>query len=275
MATVSTATLPELRRMSTTLRRWIIDQSLESHVGHIGSALSIVEMIAVLWGHILRDVGSEQPDRDRFILSKGHAALALYSALRYRGLIDADTFHTFCNDGSPLAAHPEFSIPGVEISTGSLGQGLSVGCGLALGLRQQGSAARVYVLMSDAECNEGQVWEAAMFAAHRGLGNLIVLVDLNGLQALGQTADVVDMQPMAQRWRSFGWQTQEVDGHDEADLLQALTSAGQPSCTPSLLVAHTRLGKGVSFMENRLEWHYRPLTADLANQALTEIGFAS
>lgn len=259
-----------LSRMGTTMRRWIIEQSLESNVGHIGSALCIVEIVAALWGHVMREPGSDSLDRDRFILGKGHAALALYCALRWRGQLDEPTFHTYCGNGSLLGAHPEHALPGVDVSTGSLGQGLSIGCGLACGLRVQSSPGQVYVLVSDAECNEGQVWEAAMFAAHHHLSNLTVIVDLNGTQALGHTKHVLDLDPLADKWKAFGWQVVEVDGHDLDALVAALTPPS-PRRGPRAIVARTVLGKGVSFMENRVEWHYRNLSPELARQALAEL----
>ena len=262
---------PELGSMSQTMRCWIIEQSLASCVGHIGSALSVVEILAVLWGQVLRQPGTGSPDRDRFILAKGHAALALYAAMRYVGLLDEDAFSTYCRDGSRLGVHPEYGLPGVEVATGSLGQGLSVGCGLAYALRRQGSSARVFALLSDAECNEGQVWEAAMFAAHHRLNNLVALIDLNGLQAMGETRAVLDMNPLRERWKAFGWHTQEVDGHDEAALLRSLSEGSADRRGPAVVICRTTAGKGVSFMESRLEWHYRNISAELAGQALHEL----
>src|SRR4051794_25600656 len=159
----------DLRRLSAELRRAIVGQAFESGVGHVGSALSVVEVMAVLWGKVLRAPATDDPDRDRFLLAKGHAALALYAALRSRSLIDDEAFHSYCRDGSPFGVHPEHGLPGVEVSTGSLGQGLSVACGIAYALKRRRSPARVFALLSDAECDEGQVWEAAMFAAHHRL----------------------------------------------------------------------------------------------------------
>ena len=256
--------------MSTSMRRWIIEQSLKSGVGHVASALSVVDIMAVLWGRAMKDPGTRSPDRDYFILAKGHASLALYCALRWKGLLDEATFRTYCSDGSLLGMHPEHVLPGVDLSTGSLGQGLSVGCGLAFGIRLKGGTARVFALMSDAECNKGQVWEAAQFAAHHRLSNLVAVVDLNGLQALGYTRDILDLEPLTEKWRVFGWDTAEVDGHDHAALLAALAPrAGEGR--PRMVVARTVQGKGVSYMENRLEWHYRNLTPELAARALDEI----
>jgi transketolase len=251
------------------LRRWIVEQSLDSGVGHIGSALSIVEIVAVLWGGLMRWPGTENPERDRFILGKGHAALALYAALRFEGILDEKTFWTYCKDDSLLNVHPERELAGVDASTGSLGQGLSLGCGMALGLRLKGLGGRVFVLLSDAECNEGQVWEAAFFAAHQKLSGVQVIVDLNGLQALGHTKDVLDLQDLAGLWRAAGWEVESVDGHDLAALRRALE---RPGAAPRVVLARTVLGKGVSFMEGRLEWHYRYLTPELGERALAELG---
>lgn len=257
--------------LAARLRRWIIEQSLESKVGHIGSALSIVEIMAVLWEKVLRQPGSSDPDRDRFLLTKGHAALALYGVLRDRGLISEEQFHTYCKDGSILGAHPEYSLPSVEVATGSLGQGLSVACGLAYALKQRGSPARVFALLSDAECNEGQVWEAIMFAAHHQLHNLIAIVDDNGSQAMGATTSILALKPLERRWQAFGWHVLNVDGHDEKGLLTAFTEGLQGRTEPTVVLARTVLGKGVSFMEDRLEWHYRNLTPELAHRALEEL----
>ncbi|HLW64533.1 MAG TPA: transketolase [Gemmataceae bacterium] len=263
---------PDRCQFCAAVRHGIIRQSLDSHVGHIGSALSVVEMISVLWNDILRSPGTNDPDRDRFILAKGHAALALYMTMHFRGLLDEDKLRTFCRDGSQLGVHPEFGLAGVEISTGSLGQGLSVACGITLALRRRNSPARVFVLMSDAECNEGQVWEAAMFAAHHRLDNLIALVDVNGMQAMGPTKEVLDLAPLARRFEAFGWHEQEVDGHDEAALRHALTTGIANREGPAIILAHTVAAKGVHFMERQVEWHYRNIDETLAEQALQEIG---
>jgi transketolase len=205
------------------------------------------------------------------VLCKGHAALALYAAMRAAGVVGDEALTTFCQDGSSFGMHPEYGVPGVEVTTGSLGQGLSVACGLALALQMRGSPGRVFALLSDAECNEGQVWEAAQFAAHHGLDNLIGVIDANGMQALGRTADVIDLSPMSRRWDAFGWHVEDVDGHDIDALTEAFEAAPAISRQPTMIVARTRLGKGVSFMEDKLEWHYRNLNAEMAGAALREI----
>jgi transketolase len=259
-----------LAGMSAVLRRWIIEQSLESNIGHVASALSITDIVAVLWGEVMREPGTNHPDRDRFILSKGHAALALYAAMRYRGSLDEKTFATFCRDGSLLGVHPEHELPGIDLSTGSLGLGLSVGCGIALGLKRKASPGRIFVLLSDAELNEGAVWEAAQFAAHHRQDNLTAVIDLNGLQAFGFTRDVLDLSPVSDKWKAFGWETVDVDGHNHAGLFKAFSDPMNGK--PRVVIARTVQGKGVSFMENRLEWHYRNLTPEQAKLALREIG---
>lgn len=261
--------LNECEAMSRAFKRWIIEQSLASNVGHIGSALSIADIVATLWGGVLRNPGTDLADRDRFVLAKGHAALALYCALRWKKIIDETAFKTYARDGTLLGVHPEHALKGVDLSTGSLGQALSVACGLALGFRVKKSPARVFALMSDAECNEGQVWEAAMFAGQHKLSNLTAIVDLNGLQALGFTKEIIDLHGQVSHWKASNWDIVETDGHDIAKLLKTLEAA--PGTKPRVILAKTVLGKGVSFMENRLEWHYRNLSPELAAKALAEL----
>lgn len=269
MAKAKPEALTECHEMSRAFKRWIIEQSLASNVGHIGSALSIADIVATLWGGVLRNPGTDLPDRDRFVLAKGHAALALYCALRWKKIIDETAFKTYARDGTLLGVHPEHALKGVDLSTGSLGQGLSVACGLALGFRVKKSPTRVFVLMSDAECNEGQVWEAAMFAGQHKLSNLNVIVDLNGLQALGFTKEIIDLHGQVSHWKACNWDVVETDGHDVAKLLKTLEAT--PGAKPRVILAKTVLGKGVSFMENRLEWHYRNLSPELAAKALAEL----
>ena len=254
------------------IRRAVLEQSKRAHIGHIGSSLSVAELLAVLVdGALDLDRGEERSDRDRFILSKGHAALAWYCALHVAGRLTHEQLETFAGDGTLLAGHPEHVLDGVDFCTGSLGQGLSMGTGAALAGRVQGSRRRIVVLISDAECNEGSVWEAAMFAAQHGLDNLTAVIDLNGQQALGYTKDVLDLGPtMAERWRAFGWDVVDVDGHDTGAIRAALDAPRDGR--PRVLVAHTTFGKGVDYMESQIRWHYMPMDDDEYVSAMAQVG---
>jgi transketolase len=255
------------------VRRLVIEQSRRANTGHIGSCLSIADLVAAVLCVLRGEAGD--PDRDRFILAKGHAALALYAGLAATGRLDAAMLDTFAGDASLLGVHPEHALPGIDFSTGSLGQGLSIGAGAALAARLAGSGRRTFVLMSDAECNEGAVWEAAMFAAHHELSNLVVLLDANRQQALGYTADVLEPTPLEERWRAFGWDVEEVDGHDAPALGRRLDRLESPPGPPHLLLADTVFGKGVSYMEGRIEWHYSPMSEAQYRQALAELQAAT
>lgn len=256
---------------SREIRRVILNQSRRAGVGHIGCALSVADIIAALYSNTLRIPSPEDPDRDRFVLSKGHASLALYAVLSLRGWLSGELLNTYCGDGSPLGVHPEHVVRGVDFSTGSLGQGLSMGAGAALAARLQKSSRRVFVLVSDGECNEGSLWEAVMFAAHHHLSNLVAIVDLNGQQALGYTREVLNLTPMAERWRTFDWDVHEVDGHDINAISDAIAGFDTLSGPPHVLIARTIFGKGVSYMENRIKWHYWPMSDKEYQQALGEI----
>jgi len=251
------------------VRRIILEQSMRAGVGHIGSALSIADIVAVLYSDVLRIPSPEAPDRDRFVLSKGHAALAVYAALHLRGWISEEILNTYCSDGTLLGVHPEHDLSGVDFSTGSLGQGISIAVGAALAAKLQGSNRRIYALISDAECNEGSVWEAAMFAAHHELSKMIVIVDDNKQQALGYTRDVLDLSPMEDRWAAFGWDAVVVDGHDSEALHGAFVKSSDSR--PRAVVANTVFGRGVSFMENRIAWHYEPLSEQQFSAACREV----
>lgn len=256
--------------MRQQIRRIILRESKRANVGHIGSALSIADLLAALYGGILQIDAPDDPDRDRFVLSKGHAALGLYAALHLRGWVTTEQLSTYCGDETLLGVHPESALPGVDFATGSLGQGLSMAAGSALAARLQRSSRRVFVLLSDAECNEGSVWEAAMFAAHHNLSNLVGIIDLNAQQAFGYTRDVLDLSHMANRWSAFGWDVHEVDGHDVeqiSEVVRALDTANGP---PHMLVARTTFGKGVSYMEGQIKWHYWPMSDDEYQLALAE-----
>ena len=256
------------------IRQIVLEQSKRAHVGHIGSALSVADIVAALYGAILRIADPADPDRDRFVLSKGHASLALYAALSLRGWLAADQLNTYCGDDSLLGVHPEHALRGVDFSTGSLGHGLSFGAGAALWARLAHSARRAWVLLSDAECNEGSMWEAVMFAAHHRLANLVAIVDLNGQQAFGHTDQVLSLSPMAERWRSFGWDVHEVDGHSVPDLVRTADELDTADGSPHVLIARTTFGRGVSFMERQIRWHYLPMSDAEYAQALEEIGAA-
>jgi len=253
------------------IRRIVIEQSNRAHVGHIGSALSVADVIAALYGSALRVASPDDPDRDRFLLSKGHAALALYAALHLRGWLSREQLDTYCGDGTLLGVHPENRLAGVDFSTGSLGLGLSFGAGAALAARLQGSLRRAFVLLSDAECDEGSTWEAVMFAAHHRLAKLFALVDCNRQQALGYTRDVLDLSPLEARWQAFGWDVRSVDGNDADAVARTIAQTDPGSERPHVLICHTVFGKGVSFMESRIKWHYSPMSPQEYADAMKEI----
>jgi transketolase len=257
----------------TAMRRRILDVAKAAGVGHIGSALSVVEIMAALFGGALQGIDADGDPRgptDEFVLSKGHAALALYVALEQRGIVTPAEVQTYCQDGSRLGVHPDHRVPGIRFSTGSLGHGLSLAAGAALGLKLRGAAGRSFVLLSDAELNEGSTWEAVMFAAHHRLDNLVAIVDDNAQQALGATRAILDLQPLAAKWDAFGWQPEMLDGHDLAALCAVLTSPARAE-RPRVVLARTLAGKGVSFMEGRVEWHYWPLSDAQYQAALREL----
>ncbi|QWR78598.1 transketolase [Candidatus Magnetomonas plexicatena] len=253
------------------IREIIITQSKRANVGHIGCALSVADILAVLYGEIIRIDSFTDTHRDRFILSKGHAALALYAVFYLKGWITEQELNTFYTNNTLLAVHPESAHKCVDFSTGSLGQGITFGVGAALAAKMKKSAHRSFVLVSDGECNEGALWEAVMFAAHNRLSNLVVIVDLNGLQALGHTKDIISLEPLSEKWRSFGWNVIEVDGHDTAKMKEVIESLDTLNGPPHVIVADTIFGKGVSFMENNLKWHYMPMTDEEFKSALAEI----
>lgn len=241
---------------------------------HIGSVLSMADIIAVLYGQVLR-VRPEEPrwaDRDRFILSKGHAGAGVYAALAERGFMPLEKLRTHYKDGSDLSGHVSHKgVPGVELSTGSLGHGLPVGTGMAYGGKLDGASHRVFVLLSDGECDEGSNWEAILFAGHHGLDNLIAIVDYNKIQSLGSVAETLRLEPFADKWRAFGWHVVELDGHDHEQLAAGLGMTPQCAGQPTCVLAHTVKGKGVSFMEHSVLWHYRTARGAEFEEALQEL----
>jgi transketolase len=244
-----------------------------ARASHIGSALSIADIVAVLYGDVLRIDPSDPrtPDRDRFILSKGHACVAVYAALAARGFFPVEDLLSYGQDHSTLMNHVSHKVPGVEFSTGSLGHGLPFGVGKALAAKRLGRGWQTYVLLSDGELGEGSNWEAFMSAAHHGLDNLVAIVDYNRLQSLTTVERTLRVEPLADKLAAFGWSVREANGHDRLAMRDTLLSAPWTQGRPSVLVAHTTKGKGVSFMEDSVEWHYRsPNDAQLA-QALEEV----
>ena len=238
----------------------------QAKASHIGAALSMIDILAVLYGEVL-NVRPEQPDwehRDRLIVSKGHGAVGLYAVLGECGFFDRAEFETYGQDGARLMGHVSHKVPGVELSTGSLGHGLPVACGLAMGL----PASRTFCIVGDGELNEGSNWEAIMFAAHHRLGNLTAVIDHNKIQSLGRVEEVLDLGSIAEKFRAFGWSVVEIDGHDHNALRAALTSRGE---RPTCVVAHTVKGKGVDFMEDDLAWHYKSPNEAQLDEALRQV----
>ncbi|WP_334111009.1 transketolase [Thermodesulfitimonas autotrophica] len=263
----------ELERKACAIRQDVIRMLATAGSGHPGGSLSAVEILTALYFQVLR-VDPRQPDdpeRDRFILSKGHACPALYATLAERGFFPLSWLEDLRRLGSPLQGHPDMrKVPGVEMSTGSLGQGLSVGVGMALAGRLRESGYRVYVLLGDGECQEGQVWEAAMAAAHYRLRNLVAIVDRNGLQIDGPTEEVLALEPLADKWKAFGWSVITVNGHDFGELFSAFESVGYAR-RPTAIIARTVKGKGVSFMESQVDWHGKAPNREQGEQALREL----
>ncbi|MHB8469196.1 MAG: transketolase [Gaiellaceae bacterium] len=261
-------------RLAAAVRTHTLRMVHAARASHVGTCLSMTDLLAVLYADILR-IDPADPaaaDRDRLIVSKGHGAAAVYAVLAERGFFPLGWLDDYCVDGAPLGGHvTHHGVPGVEASTGSLGHGLSIGCGIALGLKRRGCAARVFVLLSDGELDEGSNWEAILFAAHHELDNLVAVVDYNRIQSFGTVGDVLELEPLAAKWDAFRWEVREVHGHDHDAIRAALASPPFRARRPSVLIAHTVKGKGVSFMENDLAWHYRSPTDDELEQALAEV----
>lgn len=259
---------------SKEIRKKILKMMFVSKTSHLGSCLSCADILTVLYFKILyiNPKNPRQENRDRFILSKGHAAAALYAALAQRGFFPEEILNGYCKDGKKLPGHStRGSVPGVEVSTGSLGHGLPMGAGMALAAKKDGKRCRVFVLMSDGECEEGSVWEAAMFANHNKLDNLVAIIDYNKLQAFGRTNEVSSLEPLEKKWENFGWSVREVNGHHFSEIEKTLSSIPFQKRKPSLVIAHTVKGKGISFMEDKLEWHYLNLNEEDYKKALGEL----
>jgi transketolase len=265
-------TAAALQKQSSKIRYQLIELSHFGKAPHLGSSLSCVDLILAAYTSFLRIDPKNylNPTRDRFILSKGHAITTLYSILAEMGFFSSELLKTFNKDGSSLPEHPSPQcVPGVEMATGSLGHGLSVGIGHALAARILKQTYRVMVLMSDGECNEGSVWEAAMFAAAQNLNQLVVIIDFNKWQATGRSEEIMKLSPLADKWKSFGWQSYEIDGHDYSQILDTLSKI--PAEKPTAIIAHTIKGKGVSFMEDDNNWHYRIPNEEELSKAKAEL----
>lgn len=272
-----TSRLTELDHLAARVRYRIAEMIYHSGTMHLGSSWSCTDILVALYWDVLNiDPGSpEDPDRDRMILSKGHAAPALFAALALRGFFDESRLDTYCQNGSKLAEHPTPGCaPGVEAATGSLGHGLSLGLGMAYSARLQERDYRVYAVLSDGECNEGSTWEAAMLAPALGLDNLCAVIDFNKWQATGRSQEVMKLDPLADKWESFGWNTSVVDGHDIGELIEVLREVPDGSGQPVAIVADTVKGRGVSFIEDDNNWHYRQPTKDELAEIREELGLA-
>lgn len=259
------------------IRRHAVTMTHLGKSSHVAAVLSMADILAVLYGHVLNVRPDEPrwPDRDRFILSKGHAGAGVYATLAESGFFPVNELKTHYANGSRLSGHVSHKgIPGVEISTGSLGHGLPIGTGMALAATMDGKSHRVYVVLSDGECDEGSNWEAILFAAHHNLSNLIAIVDYNKIQSLASVAETLALEPFAEKWRSFGWEVAEVDGHDHQRLLTVLNRQPGKKSKPLCVLAHTTKGKGVSFMENNVLWHYRSPQGEEYENAMRELGGA-
>jgi transketolase len=279
---VDAAEIARLEEIARRIRVEVIKAVYHARAGHLGGPLSAADMLAALYFHVMRIRPEEPgwPDRDRFILSKGHSSIGLYAAMAIRGYLPVEELATFDAARSRLQGHPDMTrLPGLDMSTGSLGMGISAGMGMALGARLTGRDVRAYVMLGDGECQEGEVWEAAMAAPRYALDNLIVLVDHNRLQQYGWPGDGPDGRippqapgELAGKWRAFGWRVLEADGHVMADILRVLDEATQGDGRPVAVIAHTVKGKGVSFMEGHYFWHTRTIKPEELAQAMSDLG---
>ncbi len=265
-----------LEQKAKDIRVDIIEMLCASGSGHPGGSLSMADVFSYLYFSGILNIDPKDPakrDRDRVVLSKGHACPVLYAALAEKGYFDKSELITLRKYGSMLQGHPDMNkTPGVDMTTGSLGQGLSCAVGMALGAKLDGSDIKVFAVLGDGECDEGQIWEAAMTARHYKLDNLIAILDLNGLQIDGFTKDIMDTAPMAEKWKSFGWKTLEIDGHDLESIEEAIKNGISVKGSPVCIIASTIKGKGVTFMENACEWHGNAPSKEEKEKAVCDIG---
>lgn len=268
-------TFTESRALAHKIRRHAVTMTHLGKSSHVGSVLSMADILAVLYGRVLR-IRPNEPnwvDRDRFILSKGHAGAGVYAVLAESGFFPIEELKTHYANGSRLSGHVSHKgIPGVEISTGSLGHGLPIGTGMALAAKLDDASHRIFVVLSDGECDEGSNWEAVLFAAHHKLSNLIAIIDYNKIQSLAPVSETLALEPFADKWRAFGWDVVEIDGHDHEALSKVLDHKPDLNAKPHCVIAHTTKGKGVSFMENSVLWHYRTAQGEEYVNAMRELG---
>jgi len=262
-----------LKNIALELRKDVVEMIYRANAGHPGGSLSAAEIISVLYFEIM-NVDPKNPNwerRDRFILSKGHACPILYAALAKRGFFEREHLWTLRKTHSILQGHPDMKkTPGLDFTSGSLGCGLGIGVGMALGLKMSGIKSRVFVMLGDGECQEGAIWEAAMCASHYRLSNLLAIIDYNGLQVDGWIRDVMNIEPLKEKWKSFGWYVTEIDGHNVEEILSAFQLCFKVG-GPAVIIAHTIKGKGVSFMENQIEWHGLALNEEEFERAMAEL----
>lgn len=266
--------IEEYKEIAKRIRREILEMIYKAKMPHIGSAFSIVEILVALYFKCLSVSPENKKDKNRdiFILSKGHSCSALYAVLAERGFFKKEILKKFAVNGGLLEGHPTRNLDlGIEVSTGSLGHGLSIGAGIAVAKKFDNLNSRVFVLLSDGETQEGSVWEAALFAAHHQLDNLIAIIDYNKLQALDKTENILNLEPFKKKWESFSWQVKEIDGHDFNQIIQVLEEVPFKQLKPSVIIAHTKKGKGVSFMEDNILWHSKYPDEEEFKKALKEL----
>lgn len=270
--TISKNKLEKLKKQAIEGRKAVIKSSAKTGLGHIGSIFSEIDILVALYAEILNvnPKTSNDVNRDRFILSKGHGALGLYYVLMINGFISKKEFDQYGEDGTKLASHPVYgSAPGIDATTGSLGHGLPMGLGLALSAKSDKKKWRTFVLLSDGECNEGSVWESVFLAGHLKLNNLVAIVDYNKIQSIGTTKEVLDMEPFADKWKNAGWNTKEINGHNFSEILNSLSSFSKNK--PTVVIAHTIKGKGLPFAENTINSHYFSVKEDKLEETLKDI----
>ncbi|MEX2322713.1 MAG: transketolase [Acidimicrobiia bacterium] len=261
------------KELARAMRTAIVLMTAEAQAAHVGSSMSVADILAVLYsgGARIDPTRPDWPDRDRVVVSKGHASAAVLACLGISGYFETKRLREYCKDGSMLAGHVTRSgVPGVDFSTGSLGHGLPFAVGTALAAKRQGSDRRAFCVLSDGELDEGSVWEAALFASHHQLSSVIVLIDRNGIQSLGSTEDTIALEPLEDKWKAFGWSTSRIDGHDHSQIASAIRRAGRTTA-PTCIVAETTKGKGVTFMEDQVVWHYRSLSGDPLADAIEQV----